>query len=491
MSRFAAALLVVLLAAPAAAQPPLFTDALPKEEFVARRARVMEQIGDGVAIIQGAGESPSYVKFRQANQFFYLSGVETPRAILVIDGRDKRSTLYVAPRNERMERSEGPVLVPGAEAASLTGVDAVLARDLFAAAVVVFGQQGRTIYTPYRPETQGAGTPGNVLGALAAAAADPWDGRPSREAVFIEKLRAQAPQLTVRNLDPVLDGMRLIKGPREIALIREATRLSALGIAEAMKASQPGMYEYELEAVSDYVYKKHNAQGIGYFALVAAGKNAHYPHYHAAQTQLADGDFVLYDYAPDFKYYTADVTRMFPANGRFSPWQREAYTTYLRLYRSLMTSIRPNATAQTIIGDAVVKMDDFLKSFTFTEPKIKTAAQQFVDRYRRQKDSPRASLGHWVGMEVHDVSAPYETLKPGMIFTIEPALTIEEDRVYIRLEDMILITETGYENMSESLPYEIEAIEKLMAEDGLGERKTAAPRTSGLTTKPQTSGAKR
>jgi Xaa-Pro aminopeptidase len=486
MSRWIAALFVALLAAPAAAQP-LFTDALPKEEFAARRARVMEQIGDGVAIIQGAAESPAYVKFRQANQFFYLCGVEVPRAILVIDGRDKRSVLYVAPRNERQERAEGPVLVPGADAATLTGVDAVLAREQFASTVVALGQQGRTVYTPFRPETQGAGTPGNVLAVQAATAADPWDGRPPREAVFIDKLKAQAPQITVRNLDPVLDAMRLIKSPREIALIREATRLSSLGIAEAMKASQAGMYEYELEAVSDYVYKKHNAQGIGYFALVAAGKNAHYPHYHAAQTQLADGDFVLYDYAPDFKYYTADVTRMFPANGRFSPWQREAYTTYLRLYRALMTSIRPNATPQAIMADAVVKMDAFLKSFTFTDPKIKAAAEQFVSRYRGYKDLPRATLGHWVGMEVHDVTGPFDVLKPGMIFTIEPALTIAEDRVYIRLEDMILITDTGYENMSESLPYEIDAIEKLMAEDGLGERKATTPRTSAAP-KPQTSG---
>lgn len=478
MSRVLAALIVALLAAPAAAQPPLFTDALPKEEFAARRARVMEQIGDGVAIIQGAAESPGYLKFRQANQFFYLSGVEVPRALLVIDGRDKRSTLYVAPRDERMERSEGPVLVPGADAAALTGFDAVLPREMFATAIVLLGQQGRTIHTPFRPETQGAGTPGSALGAQAATAADPWDGRPSREAVFMDKLKAQAPQITVRNLDPVLDAMRLVKSPREIALIREATRLSALGIAEAMKAAQPGMFEYELEAVSDYVYKKHNAQGIGYFALVAAGKNAHYPHYHAAQTQIADGDFVLYDYAPDFKYYTSDVTRMFPASGRFSPWQREAYTTYLRLYRALMTSIRPNVTPQAIVADAVVKMDAFMKSFTFTDPKIKAAGERFVERYRRQKDSPRGMLGHWVGMEVHDVTTPIDTLKPGMIFTIEPALTIEEDRVYIRLEDMILITDTGYENMSESLPYEIDAIEKLMAEDGLGERKGPARKTS-------------
>jgi Xaa-Pro aminopeptidase len=479
--------LVCLLAARYAGAQPIFTDALPREEFAERRARVMTEIGDGVAIVQGAAEPAGYVKFRQSNQFFYLCGVEVPRAILMIDGKEKRSLLFVAPRNERQERSEGPVLVPGSEAASITGIEMVLPREQFAYTLTSLAQQGRTIYTPFRPETQGAGTPYNALGLAAATAADPWDGRPTREAVFIEKLKAQAPQLQIRNLDLIVDAMRLVKSPRELALIREATRLSALGILEGMKAAQPGMFEYELEAVSDYVYKKHNAQGFGYFALVATGKNAHYPHYHAAQSPLADGDLVLYDYAPDFKYYTSDVTRMFPANGKFTPWQREIYGVYVRLYRALMTSIRPNATPKAILGDAVAKMDAVLTSFTFSDPKIKKAAGEFVERFRTSKDGPRASLGHWVGMEVHDVSSPYEVLKPGMVFTIEPALTIPDDRVYIRLEDMILVTDTGYENLSESLPYEIDAIERAMTQDGLGERRPAT-KTSEAASGPRPTG---
>jgi Xaa-Pro aminopeptidase len=465
-------LLMVVVAGAVEAQP-LFTDAFSPREFAARRARVMAAIGDGVAIVQGATEYPASVKFRQANQFFYLCGVEVPRAILVIDGRHRNSTLFIAPRNDRRERSEGPMLVPGDDAARLTGIERVLPRDEFTSFIQELGRDSRPVYTPYRPETLMAGTPSDVLGHAAASAADPWDGRLSRESAFIAKLQAYARGLEVRDLDPIVDAMRLIKSPREIELIREATRLSMKGILEGMKAAQPGMYEYELEAVSDYVYKKHNAQGIGYFALVAAGKNAHFPHYHAAQSALQDGDLVLYDYAPDFKYYTSDVTRVFPANGKFTPWQREIYTIYLRLYQALMTSIRPNVTTETILTDAIKKMESVIAGFTFTEAKIKTAATRFVERYRSSLKSGRSALGHWVGMEVHDVTAPFDVFKPGMIFTIEPALTIPEDRVYIRLEDMILITETGYENMSASLPVEIADIEKAMAEDGLGERKPA------------------
>jgi Xaa-Pro aminopeptidase len=172
---------------------------------------------------------------------------------------------------------------------------------------------------------------------------------------------------------------------------------------------------------------------------------------------------VVFDYAPDYKYYSSDVTRMFPASGTFTPAQRELYTVYLRMYNALMQSIRPNVAPSDIIKDAVAKMDQVVASTTFTSDVRKKAAMDFVDRYRR---STAHALGHTVGMEVHDVNPPYEVLKPGMVFTIEPALTIAEDRTYIRLEDVIVMTDTGYENLSAFAPSEPEAIEKLMAETG-------------------------
>ena len=472
------ALTVLVAAAAASAQPPLFTDSLPPEEFAARRARVLEQIGDGASVIQGTTELPSYHKFRQNNQFFYLTGVEVPRAILVIDGRTKTSTLFVPPRDERAERSEGPVLTPGPEAARLTGIDRVLPRDEFVKVVAQFGVESRTLYMPHRLEALGAATPGYTRAHAKKSLDDPWDGRKSREMNFIDRVKEKAPSVAIRDLDPILDAMRLIKSSREIALIREATRISGFGIMEAMRSAQPGMFEYELEAIADYVFKKHNSLGIGYFALVAAGKNASWPHYHAAQTQTQDGQLLLFDYAPDYKYYTADVTRMMPVNGKFTPDQKELYTIYLRLYQALMTSIRPGSVPD-ILKDAVAKMDEVLASYAFTNPKYKDAATRFVESYRRRMKSGAGSLGHMVGMEVHDVTAPMpDGLKPGMIFTIEPALTIPEDRVYVRLEDMILITDDGYENLSSFVPVEVADIEKLMAETGFAE-KPRTPAASG------------
>lgn len=449
--------------------PRLFTDALPPGEFAERRAKVVDQIGDAIAIVQGAAEYPAFVKFRQNNQFFYLTGVEVPRAVVVIDGQSRQTTLFLPPRNERMERSEGPLLVPDEDAVRLTGIADVRPSADLAALIDRIAVEQRPIYTAFRMESLGAGTPDRTGLHAAATAADPWDRRPSREDVFRAHLKARAPACEIRDLDPILDRLRVIKSPREVALIREASRIASEAILEAMRSAHVGMKEYELEAIGDYVFKQHGAFGPSYFGLVATGTNSYYPHYHAAQDTLVEGDLVLYDYAPDYKYYASDVTREFPANGRFSPDQKELYTIYLHLYQALMRAIRPGASPSAILADAVRTMEAIVAAYPFTKPAFRGAAERFVNDHRA---AAGRMLGHFLGMEVHDVSVPIATLEPGMVFTIEPALTIPEDRIYIRLEDPIVITASGYENLSAALPVEIADIERVMAEPGRFERRS-------------------
>ena len=196
---------------------------------------------------------------------------------------------------------------------------------------------------------------------------------------------------------------------------------------EAMRSAHPGMYEYQLAALADYEFRNNGAQGEAYFALASTGTNAAWPHYHALKSQLGPSELVLFDYAPDYKYYQSDVTREFPSNGKFTPRQREMYTIYLRLYQALETSMKPRVAPRDIIKDAVVKMDKVMADFKFADPKIKEAAVRFVNGYRNRQSG---SLGHMVGLETHDVSSPYDVLLPGMIFTLEPALTIPDERVY-------------------------------------------------------------
>jgi Xaa-Pro aminopeptidase len=448
---------------------PVFrgTEIFPPEEYAARRAKILAAIGDDVAVVVGTTERAGEEPFRQNNQFFYLTGVVEPRAIAVIDGRTQKTTVYLQPKDDRRDqRMYGPALAPGDDAARSLGVDAVLARAAFTSAAASFA--GRTIYVPFREEVLGSESSGDPTRLARNNKQDVWDGRPSREEAFRQHLQSVAEGATLKDLDPTLDAMRAVKSAREIAVIREATRITGLGIMEAMRDARPGMKEYELQADAEFVFKKHGAFGASYFALVATGTNTLYSHYHRNTATLADGDLVQFDYAPDYKYYQSDVTRVFPANGKFTPRQREFYTIYLRLYQALMTSINVHVTPGDVIKAAVVKMDAIMASFQFTDPKIKAAAEKFVEGYRGRTTA--RSLGHNVGLEVHDVGglqAP--TLEPGRIFTIEPAMIIEEDHIGIRLEDMILITDTGYENLSAFVPIGMAAIEKLMAEPGLSD----------------------
>jgi Xaa-Pro aminopeptidase len=478
--RLRTTLLILLLAVPFASLPhaqPVFRgdEIFPPEEFAARRARLLERIGDGVAIVLGTPGPPGEMPFRQNSQFFYLTGVAEPRASVIIDGRTKQTTVFLQPRNDRRDASMyGPALAPGTDTAKQLGVEAVIPAAEFNGAITALAADGRTIYTPFAAEVLGSQSQGDPTRFWAANRQDPWDGRDSREAAFMARLKTAAPRSEVKNLDPIVNALRAVKSAREIAIIREATRITGLGIMEAMRDAKPGMHEYELQADAEFVFKKYGALGAAYFALIATGENTYYTHYNRNTAVLKAGDLVQFDYAPDYKYYQADVTRVFPANGTFTPRQREYYEIYLRLYQALMTSIEVHKRPIEVIATAVKKMDAIMASYRFTDARIKSAAVKFVDGFRSRTQAN--GLGHNVGLEVHDPGGlQAETLEPGRVFTIEPQFRIEEEHLGVRLEDMILITETGYENLSAFVPVEVKEIEKLMGERGLSDALIAPP----------------
>ncbi len=467
--------LAALSASAAAAQDaPLFTGDFPAEEFTARREAVLEAIGPGAAaVLQGAPSPLGYVRFRQTNSFYYLTGVETPHAYLLLDGTSRRSVLYLPHRNDRREASEGRLL--SAEDAELarerTGVDAVhgawkLSGDL---ARLAWGRRPPVLHTPLSPAELAAMSRDLATRGNSDIANDPWDGRPSREANFASQLRDRFPKLRIEDLSPVLDRLRLVKSPREIALVTKATRLSGLALMEAMRSTRPGIHEHELDAVGKFLFFRDGAQSDAYYSLVAAGENAWYPHYHRGASRLEDGDLLLMDYAPDVGYYTSDVTRMWPVNGRFNEWQRDLYGFYLACYRAILDAIRPGDTA-VVMGEAAARMEEIVRGWPFTKPHYRSAAEEFVRSYARRAAGRPGSLGHGVGMAVHDVGDADGTLTPGMVFTIEPQFRVPEERIYLRLEDVILITEGGAENLSEFVPMDLDAIEALMAEPGLLDR---------------------
>lgn len=461
--------IVLLLAVSATAQDiPYFTSDFTPAEFAARREKVYDAIGpNAIAVLQGAPSPTGYTRFRQSNEFYYLSGIEVPHAYLLLDGATRKASLYLLHRNEGRERSEGKVLSAedADEVKRLSGIEAVYANEVLAEHLARMVRTSKSLFTPFQPAEGFAMSRDLATRAVADFANDPWDQTPSREGSFMHKLRTRFPQFELRDLSPTLDQLRLIKSPAELALIRKATHLACGAILEAMKSVKPGQYEHELDGLAKFIYYRNGAQGEAYYSLIASGRNAWYPHYNAGKRKMLDGDFLLFDFAPDVGYYMSDITRMMPVNGKFSAPQRELYGFYKDAYRAILKAIRPGVPVPQIKAEAAKEMEAILARSKFSKPIYEQAARRFVSSY--QAAERRGSLGHWVGMSTHDVGSYDGTLRAGMVFTIEPALTVPEEQIYIRLEDLIIIHETRAEIVSDYLPMEMEEIEKVMREEGL------------------------
>lgn len=472
---FAATLATFIAATLVAQDVPLFTSDFPPDEFAARRAKVYAAIGEnGLAIVQGAPSPEGYTRFRQSNEFYYLSGIESPHAYLVLDGGQKRAALYLPHRQPGREASEGKLLAAedADQVKTLSGIDAVFPQEMLSEHLARHARSdpARVLYTPFQPAEGMAVSRDLALRRIADTTNDPWDGRASREAAFLAALRSRFPQFELRDLTPPLDRLRLIKSAREIALITKATRLAGLALMEAMRSTQPGQLESELDAVARFVFHRNGAQGDAYYSLIANGSNAYFPHYNAGKGRLKSGDLLLMDYAPDVGYYMSDITRMWPVNGKFTSDQRDLYAFYLGCYRAILDAIKPGITPAAVKKEALVAMDALLARSRFSKDIYTKGARDFVESYRRSAEYARGTLGHWVGMSTHDVGVDSGPLRPGMVFTIEPALRIPEERIYIRLEDLIVITETGKDVPSLFVPMDVDAIETLMKSEGMLQR---------------------
>lgn len=445
---------------------PHYQSHFPPEEFKARWQKLFDRIGDkSFAIVQGAGLARGFTMPRQSNEFYYLCGIETPHSYILLDGRTRKVTLLLPPRNERLERSEGKVLsADDAELVQkLTGVDVVAStQNMNDEWMRNLSQGAAAIYTMFSPAEGTAESRYELLQANAAIAADYWDGRVSREAHFINLIRTRFPRVEVKDLTPILDELRSIKSPREVALIRYASQLAGWGILEAIKSTKPGIYEYQLDGVSRYVYLTGGARLEGYRSITASGTaNIWNGHYYRNSDQLKDGELVLMDFAPDYGYYTSDVARMWPVNGKFSPMQREILQFILEYRNTVMKRIRPGVTTKTILDEARAAMEPIFQRTKFSKPVYEQAARKMVQ-------TGGGILSHPVGMAVHD-DGPYnrDVLKPGHVFSIDPQLWVPEENLYMRYEDVIVITENGFENFTDFLPTELDEIEKLVGQGGM------------------------
>ncbi len=436
------------------------------ENFTERRTTLLDTIGNNaIALIQGTSGQAGFSVFRQSNTFYYLTGLETDHAYLLLNGKNKQTTLYLPHRDKGREQGQGKILSAEDETLikRLTGVDKVkgyefLSSDLLRTGLIKSAPP--LLYTPLSPAETGNDSRDELLYGQARAASDPWDASVTKEALFVQKISSQFPQFEIRDLSPILDTMRLIKSKEEIGLIRKATQIAGLGIMEAMRSTKPGVYEYQLDAAAKYVFHLNGARGDGYASIIGGGTNAYMGHYFHKTDVLNAGDLVLMDYAPDYRYYTSDVTRIWPVNGTFDTSQKALYDFIVAYRDALFKYIKPGVTSNDVLDQAAADMKQYLIGKTFAKPAHLKAVEKGVKF--------RGHFQHPVGMAVHDVGIVHRVpLRAGMVFTIDPMIWIPEERLYIRIEDVALVTKDGVENLSAFVPSSIEDIEKTIKEEGL------------------------
>ena len=428
-------------------------------EYRQRRQALATAVGESASVvIAGRGQTGAFDIFRQNNEFFYLSGVAVPQAYLVITGGTGEATLYLPAGDEKMERSEGESWNSdrAREVQEKTGIERVcnygqLETDLS-------GQ--KVLYLPQLPGEGRQMCRDTLTHGAQAHAADPWDGRPSREERFKEEISHRVPGIEFRDLLPILDQLRGCKSPQEIDLMRAAGTLTAEAVCGAMKSTRPGIGEWQLAALADYIFRLNGADGGAYRPIVAGGGNIWNAHYYRNDCPLVSGDLVLMDYAPDLKCYTSDIGRMWPVSGTYHPWQRELYGYIVEYHRALLSVLRQGVTAEVVEAEAAAIMRPVIESRNWSKPCYREAALKTLEF--------DGHLSHGVGMAVHDVwKYRKEPLKAGVVLALDPQMWVPEEKLYIRVEDTIVITEEGIENLTEGAPLELDEVEKLMAGPGL------------------------
>jgi Xaa-Pro aminopeptidase len=425
-----------------------------------RREEFMGRIAGGIAIFPAA---PTAIRnsdvehpYRQDTDFFYLTGFEEPNAVTVLtpDHPEHKYVLFVQPKDREREVWTGWRAGPESARRDF-GADAAFTIDKLDEELPKLAQKADRIYYRF--------------------GVDPtFDERLIGLVRHFQRVRQREGTGPTSVIDPaeILHEMRLIKTPGELETHRRAIDITCEGHLAAMSAIKPGAYEYEIDAVIGYTFRRNGSPRAGYASIVGSGANATVLHYTTNKRCIEDGDLVLIDAGAEFGYYTGDVTRTLPANGRFSKEQSELYELVLDAQIQAIASVRPGETFVAPHDRAVRVLTEGLVRVGLLNGDVEKLIEEgaFKKFYMHR-------TSHWLGMDVHD-AGPYKVadewrkLAPGMVLTVEPGLYIAEDMddvdpryrgIGIRIEDDILVTESGQEVLSARVPKSIEDIERVMS----------------------------
>ena len=422
----------------------------PVTEYRARRAKLLSEINDGVVVILGNVEEDMGVemRYRQNNWFAYLTGVRTPEAavLLVPQGlpslNGAREIVFIPPRNLNAERWTGVQLAPGPETAKVFGAEQVLANsDLWpklkeAAGLSAFrNAQGQTRMKLYTIAPRGVSN-GRV-----------------REYEFVQRARRELPGVEVVSVADILGNMRRIKSAAEISLLQKAIDITGEAHRDIMLNLNPGMYEYEVQALLEAAFTRNGSERPGFPSIVGSGLYSTILHYNENHKKIDAGDLVVCDIGAEYSLYTADITRTYPATGRFTARQREIYQLVLDTQAAAAAHWKPGMTNMDLHLFAV----QYLRKSPL-RAKDTDGREYAMDHFFIH------GLGHALGMDVHDVADGPHQLQPGEVFTIEPGIYIQTEKLGVRIEDDYLVMpDNTLRKLSDKIPSTPDEVEKAMS----------------------------
>jgi Xaa-Pro aminopeptidase len=414
----------------------------PNAEYQARRAKLRATVDEPVVIFGYTGheDASEVAVFYQEPYFYYLSGHDEPGAALVLlpgapntkRGEGPQEILYLPARDPDEEQWDGPKMGPNdAGIARTTGFEAVEPYDKLKGDLDKLAKAYKDFYT------------------IAAPAEE--DGYPHFTNVN-KWLRDVLPRSNLKDITPTLDSMRQVKSPGELALMQKAIDLSVDAQLDAMKEMRPGLFEYQIAARMKEIHEWGGCEREAYAPIVGAGFNSTVLHYSSLDSEIKDGDVVVTDVGGEYGGYAADITRTLPANGKFTPRQREIYDIVLGAQNAAIAAIKPGA---HLYGG---------------RDSLQEIAANYINTHGHDKEGRTLGryfihgVSHHLGLDVHDPGDRMRPLEVGMVVTVEPGIYIPGENLGVRIEDDILVTQDGHRILSARLPQNSDEIEKVMAE---------------------------
>jgi Xaa-Pro aminopeptidase len=434
---------------------------ITQEEYQQRRCKLTQQLPKGsVVLIASAQEifrnGDSHYRFRQASNFYYLTGFNEPNAMLILfAGQQGKSYLFNQSRHPEEEQWTGKRLGQDG-ACTYLNMDEAFPIDTFKVKLPELLANKTSVYYEIGRN--------KILDSMVINA--------------IKELKTQVrrgikPPEGLYDIEPLISEMRLFKSEAEIAVMQKAADISVAAHKKAMQVCRLLENEYQLEAELLYEFTRHGSHSVAYIPIVGSGENACILHYTENNQSLKSGELVLIDAGCEFENYASDITRTFPINGQFNEPQRAIYELVLKAQKAGIECIKPGI-AWPIIQETMVSiLTKGLCNLGILEGDVEALIAEGAYKQFYMHNS-----GHWLGLDVHDsglykVNNEWRVLEPGMVLTVEPGLYIEANlphvdkkwwNIGVRIEDDILVTKTGYHNLTGALPVDISDIEALMRE---------------------------